>query len=754
MQNEVANVVELPYYCSVKVHRLMCLDLMKFIDRISQIFSAIESVRPGCVSGIQALCSLQNAMEKAKLLILHCSYSSKIYLAITGDKIMLRCEKIRSALELCLSQLQNMVPPLLASQISRIVDDLRVVTFTVESSEDEAGKVVLALIQQDMAASDSVNMLELKALQLAALRLHITSHMALLIEKRSIKKLLDKILDTDPTKKKILKYLLYLLRKYGKSIGGHRTENNITQHKKSLNQSTEPEMQVEKAREEAQLDVFDTPEPPDEFLCPLSERLMYDPVIIANGQTYERVWIEKWFNDGHETCPKTRMKLSDLSWTPNFAIKDLILGWSTKHGITIPGPCSQPTSAPLRLQKNSSSSSIASFGSSLKELRLQISNVSLRSSDTNCDSLDSNIADGFSFNLPRRNAYSHRVQSSANGQGISLALLSKLAALPWASQCKAVEDVKNQLKDNNHGSHSMFSNSYIKPLIRFLKNARDLCDSKAQRDGAQLLLAILSKSRTHIPPLHEDAIFVLSSFLDSEITEEALAIMEVLSSQQYYKSEIVASGVLPSILRVLEMQISEFHLLAMKILCNLSAKSDIGHHMIYLDYIPKLAPFLGDRALAGYCIKIFRNLCNTEEARVAVAESNACIASIAELLEIGTDEEQELAMDILLSLCYQCAEYCQLVMKESIVQSLDNISVNGNTRGKVIATELLQLLRDFPDAHAQEGSIPNTGLNLEISRDSADRLKEKKSSKASGLLGKKMSKFSKAILLSHKVHSS
>ncbi|KAA8537614.1 hypothetical protein F0562_027222 [Nyssa sinensis] len=746
MQIEVANVVELPCYFTVKVHRLMCLELKKIIDRILQIFSAIESARPGCRSGITALSSLLNAMDKAKLLIRHCSESSKIYLAITGDKIVLRCEKIRNALELCLSQIQNMVPLLLASQISRIVDDLRVVTFTVESSEDEAGKVLLALIHQDIAASHSDCMLEFKALQLAASRLHITSHAAVLIEKRSIKKLLEKNLDTDITKKKILNYLLYLLRKYGKSIVGHQTESNITQNQESLNQSIEPEVQVEKAREEAQVDVFDTPEPPEEFLCPLSKRLMYDPVIIVSGQTFERVWIEKWFNDGHETCPKTHMKLSDLSWTPNVVIKDLIVGWGTKHGITIPDPCSQPTFTPLHLKKISSSSSIASFGSSLKELRLQISNVSLRSSDTNCDSisLDSNSGDGFSLVLPQRDAYSHRIQSSPNGQGISFALLSKLTALPWASRCKAVEDVKNQLKDNNHGYHSMISNSYIKPLIRFLKDARDSHDSKAQRDGAQLLLAILNESRTHIPPLHEDAIFVLSSFLDSEITEEALAIMEMLSSQQYYKSEIVASCVLPSILRVLETQISEFHLLAMKILHNLSANCDTGHHMIYLDYIPKLAPFLGDHALAGYCIKIFKNLCNNEEARFAIAESNACIVSIAKLLEIGTNEEQELSMDVLLSLCHQCAEYCQLVVKESILPSLFHISVNGNSRGQVIAMELLQLLRDFTDGRAQEVSIPSTDLNLEIFRDSADHPKERKSSKASGILGRKISIFSKA----------
>ncbi|PRQ19903.1 putative aminoacyltransferase, E1 ubiquitin-activating enzyme [Rosa chinensis] len=50
---------------------------------------------------------------------------------------------------------------------------------------------------------------------------------------------------------------------------------------------------------------------------------MCDPVIIASGQTYERICIEKWFSDGHSTCPTTQQKLSRLSLTPNYCLLDL-----------------------------------------------------------------------------------------------------------------------------------------------------------------------------------------------------------------------------------------------------------------------------------------------------------------------------------------------------------------------------------------------------------------------------------------------
>ncbi|KAJ9674732.1 hypothetical protein PVL29_023955 [Vitis rotundifolia] len=733
------DVVELPYYCTIKVHRLICLKLKSYIDRISQIFSALESARPRCGTGMQALCSLHHAMDKAKLLIQNCTESSKLYLAITADKIVLRCERICNCLESSLRQLQNNVPTLLAAKISGIVEDLKGAKFTVESADDEAGRVVLAVVRQGMPDSESINISELEAIQIAASRLNIASHMALLIEKRSIKRLIDKVPDTNLTKMKILKYLLYLLRKYGELIGGRNTEST------TMYQSIEQEPHEESAIYETLADDFSVTNPPEEFKCPISMRLMYDPVVIASGQTYERFWITKWFNDGNDTCPKTHEKLSQFFLTPNSTMKNLISRWCLKHGISISNPCSQQAPASLPLQKLSSSSSIASFASSLNGLCLQTSSVSLHSTDTNFPSnkLDVRMDNGSAHELPQMNADSQGCQSSANRHGMNFAFLSKLAALPWESQCKEIGNVRDQLEDSIQACHSTFSSSYIKPLIRFLKDARENGNLQAQRDGALVLLYFLNKRRSEMPPLHEDAIYVLASFLDSEITEEALAIMEVLSCQRHYKSEIVASGVLPSIIKFLDTKMKKFHVLALKILSNLSPNHDIGHHIVYLDCIPKLAPFLVDHNLARYCIKIFRNLCDIEEARITVAETNQCIDFIAEILENGSEEEQEDALEVLLSLYHYREEYGLLFRKDHIVQSLFHISLNGNARGQEIAKELLQLLRHIKNDPILECSSSCSTSN-EVIQDFVINSKGKKLPlKASRILGKKISRFRK-----------
>ena len=210
--------------------------------------------------------------------------------------------------------------------------------------------------------------------------------------------------------------------------------------------------------------------------------------------------------------------------------------------------------------------------------------------------------------------------------------------------------------------------------------------------------------------------------------------MEVLSRGQYYKSVMLASGTLPSIVRILESQVTEFHMLAMKVVCNLSSHKDIGYHIVYLDYIPKLVQFLGDKTLAPYCIEIMSHLSKNGEARIAVAESNECLDAIARLLEIGTKKEQERAVDVLLSLCHGCAEYCQRVKRDSIIESLVSISVNGNSGGIEMSKELLQILGPIADSSTSDSecAIANAGLSLEIPRDSA----KKSSSKAFRFLKK------------------
>jgi hypothetical protein len=61
---------------------------------------------------------------------------------------------------------------------------------------------------------------------------------------------------------------------------------------------------------------------PNHFVCPLTQEVMIDPVMTANGQTYERAYIEEWFKQ-NATDPLTNTTIA-TALIPNRALRNAI----------------------------------------------------------------------------------------------------------------------------------------------------------------------------------------------------------------------------------------------------------------------------------------------------------------------------------------------------------------------------------------------------------------------------------------------
>ncbi|CAJ1976307.1 unnamed protein product [Sphenostylis stenocarpa] len=75
---------------------------------------------------------------------------------------------------------------------------------------------------------------------------------------------------------------------------------------------------------------------PSHFRCPLSNRLMTDPVILTTEQTFDRPFIQKWLDQVHGMCPMTHQVLSHAILTPNFSLQSMISNWCKMSGVDIP----------------------------------------------------------------------------------------------------------------------------------------------------------------------------------------------------------------------------------------------------------------------------------------------------------------------------------------------------------------------------------------------------------------------------------
>merc|ERR1712098_723997 len=62
----------------------------------------------------------------------------------------------------------------------------------------------------------------------------------------------------------------------------------------------------------------------NDFNCPITMNPFQDPVMTADGHTYERDAIRKWFQQGKRTSPKTGLMLANRELRPNPLIKAIM----------------------------------------------------------------------------------------------------------------------------------------------------------------------------------------------------------------------------------------------------------------------------------------------------------------------------------------------------------------------------------------------------------------------------------------------
>lgn len=59
---------------------------------------------------------------------------------------------------------------------------------------------------------------------------------------------------------------------------------------------------------------------------------MRDPVVCADGETYERAAIEAWLASGNGASPVTGEPLQHRTLLPNISLRGVLAGCAARHG--------------------------------------------------------------------------------------------------------------------------------------------------------------------------------------------------------------------------------------------------------------------------------------------------------------------------------------------------------------------------------------------------------------------------------------
>ncbi|XP_010415326.1 PREDICTED: U-box domain-containing protein 7-like isoform X1 [Camelina sativa] len=690
-----------------KLHGDMCKELSGVLCKVLSIFPSLEGARPRSKSGIQALCSLHIALEKAKNILQHCSECSKLYLAITGDAVLLKFEKAKIALIDGLKRVEDIVPSSIGSQILEIVGELENTRFMLDPSEKEVGDQIIALLQQGKKFDNCNDNTELETFHRAATRLSITSSRVALAERRALKKLVDRArAEEDKRKESIVAYLLHLMRKCSKLFRSEISDENDSQ---SSNPCSPTEDHGSVHGFGRQLSRFGSmndnpmngvksgqmPVPPEELRCPISLQLMCDPVIIASGQTYERVCIEKWFSDGHNTCPKTQQQLPHLSLTPNNCVKGLIASWCEQNGTQIPsGPPESQELDYWRLalsdSESTKSKSVNSIGSckltGIKVVPLEENGTTVVERQNTEESFVSDDDDEDSD-----------VNVLERYQDL-LAVLNEEKDLD--KKGKVVEKIRLLLKDDEEARIFMGANGFVEALLRFLESAVDEKNVAAQDKGAMALFNLaVNNNRNKELMLTSGVIPLLEKMISSSESQgSATALYLNLSCLDEAKSVIGASQAVPFLVQLLQGTTeNQCKLDALHALYNLSTYSPNISALLSSNIIKSLQGLLastGENLWIEKSLAVLLNLASSQEGKDEAVSSQGMISSLATVLDMGDTAEQEQAVSCLLILCKGRESCIQMVLQEGVIPSLVSISVNGSTRGREKSQKLLMLFRE------------------------------------------------------------
>ncbi|MBA0642504.1 hypothetical protein Goklo_026878, partial [Gossypium klotzschianum] len=605
-----------------------------------------------------------------------------------------------------------MVPQSIGCQILEIVSELEGIVFSLDLFEKQVGDEIITLLQNGRKFEESNDTNELESFHQAASRLGIGSSRAALTERRALKKVIERArMEEDKRKESIVAYLLHLMRKYSKLFRSEVSDDDSQGSTPcsptvldSLEDGGSGGSGCAFERQLSKLNSFNfkpnirrsgqIPLPPEELRCPISLQLMYEPVVIASGQTYERICIEKWFSDGHDTCPKTQQKLPHLSLTPNYCVKGLIASWCEQNGVPIPDAPQESLDLnywrlALSASETANSRSMDNVGScNFKEAKV----VSLEKSGT-IKEVEVNESENES-QCPQEEVSEINVLERYQE---FLSVLNEEENL--MESCKVVEQIRLLLKDDEKARIFMGANGFVEGLLRFLESAVREGNAMAQEIGAMALFNLaVNNNRNKELMLAAGVIRLLESMIsNSNAHEAATALYLNLSCLEQAKSIIGSSKAVLFLVQLLGHETdAQCKLDALHTLYNLSTDHSNILNLLSAGIVNHLQSLVvsGDHTWTEKSITVLINLTSSETAKEEMVSASDLITGLASVLDAGKPIEQEQAVSCLLLLCNGNEKCSQIVLQEGVIPALVSMSVNGTTRGREMSQRLLMLFRE------------------------------------------------------------
>ncbi|OVA11606.1 Armadillo [Macleaya cordata] len=359
---------------------------------------------------------------------------------------------------------------------------------------------------------------------------------------------------------------------------------------------------------------------PNFFKCPISLDVMKSPVSLCTGVTYDRSSIQKWLDNGNNTCPATMQVLQSKDFVPNHTLRRLIRTWS--DSIENPSDSNVSNSPPLL---------------SNRQIQNLIKNIENR--DENCFDCLCKIADFADDSVENR-------KFVANIEGFLPVLVGVL------SNADVDYDLKIRVLEQTVRALDLLLTDYVEKeqLMRSMVRNQDLLSS---------IVLVLQKG-----------------CLDSKI--RSARVLETLAVEQESKLLIgEKEGIIFELLRLISSESDSTAIEAgLSCLISLAMPRRIRLRIVRFGSVQKLGKLLSNSdsrvSIIEKVLKLLEMLSTCTEGRTAICEDPVCVKAIVQKMLKVSKSATDHAVVILWSVCY--------LFRDSKAQEAVTKSSNGSTK--------------------------------------------------------------------------
>ncbi|KAF8413701.1 hypothetical protein HHK36_001693 [Tetracentron sinense] len=387
---------------------------------------------------------------------------------------------------------------------------------------------------------------------------------------------------------------------------------------------------------------------PKDFCCPISLDLMRDPVIISTGQTYDRVSISRWMEEGNCSCPKTGQMLAHTRLVPNRALRSLISQWCTAHGIPFDTPECTHTSTETLAAASSTKAAIEANRATAELLIQQLSSGSQGA----------------------KTIAARELRSLAKTGKENRACIAEAGAIPLLQKLLSSS---NTVAQENSVTAILNLSIYDKNKGRIMEEAGCL----------RSIVEVLRFGHT------------------TEARENAAATLFSLSAVHDYKKRITdEEGAVEALAELLREGSLRGKKDAVTALFNLSTHTDNIKRMIEAGAITALVRALGTEGVAEEAAGALALLLRQPIGAKAIGKEDMAVAGLIGMMRCGTPRGKENAVAALLELCRNggAAATERVARAPAFAGLLQNLLFTGTKRAKRKAASLARVCQKFEAA--------------------------------------------------------